>query len=615
MGATVGGVTLLARLFTPPALSRERTLRLTEGIGAWTHLVSSAEYLARERDRAPGGLNDWDVIQGGMWLESRPLRWAVDRVSGRRATRVLHAARIAAAGVLLVPTTGRRPRLVANAFLAGTQLLLHPRHRYGTDGTDQAAFLVQATTTLARTSTRPARVDACLWFLGAQGALAYGISGWAKLLGPAWRDGRALTGVMRTRSYGDEGMWRLLRRYPAGAKVLGAAVLTLESTFPLVYATRGRLAVPYVGAAVAFHLANARVMGLNRFVPAFLSLHPAVLYTAGRQAGRDDLTPRVYAALGVGVLGSVAVTYARQRRVVSRGWADARTYETAAGNRLRYRFTEPVTPAASAGTGSGPVVVLENGLAATAESWAYVRDRLVGRAPVLTYDRAGYGGSTAVGATDLDGAVDDLVGLVRHVAGDRRVLLAGHSLGGYLVWRAAERLGDQVTALVLADPSHPEELRRSPAQLSGAEMFDPFLVSMATSTRIGLGFLVRLTPTIAALPPATRRLAAAQYRDPRVWLAARREWAATLREFETATPAPLAVPALVLTAGRTAEHDRIQVELHAELAALTPGGRVQVVEDAGHDTIVADARVADRITAELLALLDPERVLHDADRT
>lgn len=123
-----------------PAFSRETTLRLTEGLGALTHLISSVEYLVDDEDRRTGGLNDYEVFRAADRIRS-PLAGGVVRIASRpEVTRGLHAARVAAAGVLLLPV-GRRARLAADAVLTGTQLALYPRNHYGSDGSDQASFL------------------------------------------------------------------------------------------------------------------------------------------------------------------------------------------------------------------------------------------------------------------------------------------------------------------------------------------------------------------------------------------------------------------------------------------------------------------------------------------
>lgn len=86
--------------------------------------------------------------------------------------------------------------------IASSSHLLAPRQRHGGDGSDHAALLVTSLSALARVVRHDARsVDALLWGISLQGVLAYGISGWVKMAGTAWRQHRAIPGVMRTRAY------------------------------------------------------------------------------------------------------------------------------------------------------------------------------------------------------------------------------------------------------------------------------------------------------------------------------------------------------------------------------------------------------------------------------
>jgi pimeloyl-ACP methyl ester carboxylesterase len=283
---------------------------------------------------------------------------------------------------------------------------------------------------------------------------------------------------------------------------------------------------------------------------------------------------------------------------------------TAAGNTVHYR---------QSGDGPGPVIVLENGLAATGEYWEWIVDALAEHHTVVTYERAGYGPSTYSGTGEftLDHAAADLADVVRHVAGSRPVVLVGHSVGGYLALRAAERLGDQLAGIGLLDSSHPAELRRSSRQGTGAHSMTAAMDTIPVSLRLGLGALLPAPAWIDRLPEHVRSLATAHFRDHGVWTAGRREWAATRREFTAETDLPrIDVPVLVVTAGETARQDPIQATLHDELAAAAPTARRHTVERAGHFDLLADQRsaatVADLVADFVTGIRTTERVVLDA---
>jgi pimeloyl-ACP methyl ester carboxylesterase len=617
-------VSLLARLarsvFTARSLDRDRTLLVTERMSAATHLVASLELLARGADRKTGGVNDWNISKQNIRHHGPLTAKLLNTASDPRTTTALHVARALSAAFLLAPTGRlRKSRFAANAIVSTAAVGTFHGQIYGSDGSDQASLLVQAAATVARSSRDPRVVDAALWFLALQSTLNYAASGWVKMVSPTWRSGRALPGVMRTVTYGHQGAWRTATRFPRSARTVGHAVLAMECLFPAVFGTGGRLTPAFVGSAAAFHAANGGLMGLGRFVGAFSAMHPALLYATdprrraadpGQAQRRSDVLPIVAGAVAAAGLAAGLTAQVRRRAVINRSNPQARRLVTSAGNTLTYTTYTLTNPAAG-----GPIIFLETALAATDQHWEWIRRGLAASYPTVVYERAGYGTSEyrAGGRFTLADATADFADLVAHTAGDRPIIIAGHSLGGYLALRSAEALGERVRGVVLIDASHPGELARSARQAGGATMLDSTMRLMAPSMRLGLGSLLESPEAFKRLPAESQPSALAQYRDPKLWSVAHREWKATRAEFDAFDGQLPKIEAriLVLAAGKTIEDDPVQAELNTELGAAGSAAVSHVVEGADHDTIITGAGFADEVVGRIVAFA---RDLPEGDR-
>ncbi|QZN84681.1 alpha/beta fold hydrolase [Cellulomonas sp. C5510] len=565
--------------------TRDGALTATERLSALVTLWSSLEHLANGANRRPGGFNDWQQLRRTGLAEQRAVRSVLDVVARPPVLTALHCARIAASAVHLAPVRDRRVRAVAAAVNAGTGLLTAPVHHNGGDGSDQVGFFTQALSAVARARPGTRTTNAVLWTLASQATLAYLVSGWVKLAGEPWRRGSALDGVMRTRTYGAEPVYRIVHRHPVLARAGEIGTLALECGFPAVFLPHRGLRVAYLGAVAGMHASIAGVMGLGRFLPAFLALQPAVLYTAGTAPGRDDTLPRVLGATALAGAGAAACAQLTWHRAARRPRAGQRLVPTTSGSRLAVRYSEGTDPTA-------PLLVFENSLVATQEYWDALVQQLGGAYATLTYDRPGYGASTAGRGPALADHARDLDDLVERYRRGREVWLVGHSLGGFLALEAADALRTAPTGLVLLDPTA-RTLTPDGASAVDQESMDTLTASfplMERSLRAGWGAF--LSPRVWAIPasPGSARRIAAVYRDPGIWRAGRLEWrAATARIL--APPAPArrpAVPALVLTASTSAALHPAATAAHRGLAERHPDGEHLVVRGT-HDGLLTAA--------------------------
>ncbi|WP_300344343.1 alpha/beta fold hydrolase [Nesterenkonia sp.] len=607
-------------VFSPIPLTRDRALGISERLVAATTLTSSLEYLSQRRHLDKGGLNDWDIMRSEEAVNNPLFRSVLDVIGRRKVTLGLQTARAALSVAMMLPGNSRW-RGAGNLALGGMTAILYPRHRFGTDGSDQVSLLVQTAAGAARLSTSTQTRDALLWYIAIQANLSYAASGWVKLLGDKWRNGEALPGVMRTKTYGFEKVYRWAKQHPRASRYAQHAVLAMECLFPLVYIGSGRLVRPFLASAASFHVVNGFVMGLGRFMTAFPSMHPFVAYTAmpkslPEAADRDDRLVRTALTVLAGAIAYSGAVAAQKRMKTLQGWDTSRIITTRHGNQLQFE---------SGGThdGDSPILLFCTGLASTSEHFAWISEKMITETDcgLIVYARAGYAGSQRYCRRDyiLQESVDDLVDLIHTVTAlnDRKVVLVGHSLGGEFARRAAGQVApERLAGVVYLDPSHPAEFQRSEAQSLGARNLQGALTTAAWALRLGTGVLMSRPRWLDSLPLAYRDKVYAQYSDARLWRAAAREWRAVekeFREYDAEMPA-LKIPGLVLAAQNTVDRDPEQLLMYHELAKshqdASGSHEVSVIEGADHDSILTNARHAHLAAARIIAFLQEHCGIH-----
>jgi hypothetical protein len=114
--------------------------------------------------------------------------------------------------------------------------------------------------------------------------LSYFISGQVKIANPDWRSGRALQDVFAFSAYPVSEDLRRLADRPRLLWAASWAVMLFEVLFPLAMLHQAVLIVALCIAAL-FHVANACLFGLNRFVWVWVSAYPSILWLQERFLG------------------------------------------------------------------------------------------------------------------------------------------------------------------------------------------------------------------------------------------------------------------------------------------------------------------------------------------
>lgn len=218
----------------------------------------------------------WTEILVGLAL----LQHSLEHLATARDGQVSFIVR---AGLSLALVLGATPHIAAPAlFLVSWGVLTRFDGPYN-GGADRMSLLALLCVSLAHLLPQALWRELALGYLAAQLVLSYALSGLVKLANPDWRSGRALQDVFLFSVYPVSGGVRTLAQR-RGLMLAGSwGVILLEILFPLALLTSASLMAALVLAA-AFHLANAWLFGLNRFVWAWFAAYPAIVWLQTRVA-------------------------------------------------------------------------------------------------------------------------------------------------------------------------------------------------------------------------------------------------------------------------------------------------------------------------------------------
>ncbi|MFZ0640239.1 MAG: alpha/beta hydrolase [Candidatus Acidiferrales bacterium] len=118
------------------------------------------------------------------------------------------------------------------------------------------------------------------------------------------------------------------------------------------------------------------------------------------------------------------------------------------------------------GQGS-PTVILDSGLGVPAVGWKFVQPEVAKFARVCSYDRAGYGWSTAGPMPRTSAEIVKELHALLAAAGEKPpYILVGHSFGGYNIRVFSGAYPNEVAGMVLVDASHEDQNSRMPQAMT-----------------------------------------------------------------------------------------------------------------------------------------------------
>lgn len=267
----------------------------------------------------------------------------------------------------------------------------------------------------------------------------------------------------------------------------------------------------------------------------------------------------------------------------------------------------------------GPTVILEAGGGEPMLDWALVQPEVAQQARVCAYDRAGLGWSDPSPRPRTAAVMaDELHTLLERAAIPGPYVLVGHSLGGLVIRQFAVAHPHEVAGMVLVDSAGEGQASRFPAPVRA--LTQNTLVPRLAGVAADAGLLA-LLPGVGLPPAPLPADAAAAYRalvisSSKAISTALAEVAATDAD-PTPRPATLGDIALVvirhgravlplqgaITPEVSQAYEAAWAQMQAELAALSPRGRVVVAAESGHGVQIDRPDVVIAAIRDVLAAL------------
>lgn len=206
------------------------------------------------------------------------IQQSAEHIFGPEGARLLFVPRAVLGFVLL---SGVQSDWVLLALSLHSLLTLYRFQGPYNGGSDRMGLLILYCLCLTRWLPEGVGSEVAFGYLAVQVTLSYFISGKVKVANPDWRSGRALRDVFQFSAYPVSDALRGLADRPRLLWYASWSVMLFEVLFPLSLLNANTLVLALCIAA-AFHVANACLFGLNRFVWFWIAAFPSILWLQSR---------------------------------------------------------------------------------------------------------------------------------------------------------------------------------------------------------------------------------------------------------------------------------------------------------------------------------------------
>ena len=222
---------------------------------------------------ADDGVWRWSDVRADVRVFPGPVVRLLDALLRPRAFSFVLATRIACAVWIVIA-----PHALPAVLLWLGSLLIALRFRGSFNGgSDFMTLVVLSGLCVATLLPSPLASVGALWWIALQACNSYLLAGWVKLRTASWRSGEAFSVFMRSTIFGSPGLPRLLIDRPFASRAIAWSVIAFECAFPMALAGP-RACLAFTVLAGMFHVTNAYVIGIHRFVLAWAATYPAIYW-------------------------------------------------------------------------------------------------------------------------------------------------------------------------------------------------------------------------------------------------------------------------------------------------------------------------------------------------
>lgn len=243
-------------------------------------IVTAAGFLEAADRYSDSGIESPAISQ--LQYRSRWVRHFFNRLfSTQKKLRYVCGIQFMLAVLLVIFAIRSTQSLIVITGLLIGGILTNLRHHSGYNGADDLSLVVGIALLWGFAVSSKTSQFLALAFIAAHTILAYAISGVLKLTVSAWRNGTFL------HNFADAQLWvhptfaRLLDKYPWLSKA-GWGVILFETTFIIIIFLPTPAVIGFLIVGVVFHILNAFIMGISRFLYIYTTSYIAVYSVSTR---------------------------------------------------------------------------------------------------------------------------------------------------------------------------------------------------------------------------------------------------------------------------------------------------------------------------------------------